>query len=54
MFPYDDAYDAYVEAVCEYEIPVSRREFERRLAEWNDRHDKVSPELRSTNYTAEV
>nr|DAP74243.1 MAG TPA: Selenoprotein, putative [Caudoviricetes sp.] len=43
---YDDAYDAYVEAVCEYEVPMSRREFERRYTEWCERSDRVSPELR--------
>lgn len=53
---YEDAYDLYVEQVADYETPMSRKEFERRMEEWNERHDRVSPAFyhRSTNYTAEV
>lgn len=58
MFALDDAYDAYFESVCDYEIPMSRKQFERTMQEWNNRTDRVAPELygvqRSTNYTAEA
>lgn len=49
---YEDAYDLYVEQVCDYEVPMSRREFERRMREWNERMDKVSPKLKEVQHDA--
>ncbi len=46
MHNLDDAYDAYVESVCEYEIPMSKRQFLKMIEEWQEMPNKVSPELK--------
>lgn len=46
MHNLDDAYDAYVESVCEYEIPMNKRQFLKMIKEWQEMPNKVSPELK--------